>query len=148
MMNMSSKFNSWKSRYRDLKELTNQFDIPFSGKVEIKHFLARDSVINQEVIVKKIFVNEDSDMQDLAQYLWHYEISLNQRALNVFEGKSLVRLIDGAYDPEEKCFILVTESGGKSLRNLLLSENDDEDIISFIELKKSDFSKKKCGKVF
>ncbi len=142
-MKMSSKHKTWKSRYRDLKELTNQSVIPFSGKVEIKHFVARDSVVNQEVIIKKIFVNEDSDMQDLAQYLWHYEISLNQRALNVFEGKSLIRLIDGAYDPEEKCFILVTESGGKSLRNLLLNKNDHEDIISFNGLKKSDYPKKK-----
>ena len=82
-------------------------------------------------------------MGDLAQYLWHYEISLNQRAYNIAEGKTLIKLIDGDYDPDERCFILVNESCGMNLKEILLSDYDNEDIESFIELKKSNFSKKK-----
>jgi len=140
---MSDKFDTWKSRYKDLKELTDHRVIPFAGKVEIKQYKAKDTIFNQEVILKKIFVNEEPEMQDLAQYLWHYEISLNQRALNIFEGKTLIKLIDGAYDPEEKCFILVTESGGRCLKNLLLTEDNDEDVSSILKLRSAEFSKKK-----
>ena len=140
---MLKSSNSWKKRYKIQEEVIIECTLPFKEKVEIKHFIAKDLAFNKNVVLKKIFVNEDSDMQDLAQYLWHYEISLNQRALSVTEGKTLVKLIDGDYDQEEKCFILVTEFPGKTLKDLLSNKDEDEDKSSFIELKNSDFSKKK-----
>ncbi|MFX1316318.1 MAG: AAA domain-containing protein [Promethearchaeota archaeon] len=140
---MSSISDSWKSRYIIKSEILEELPLPFSDKIRIQQFIAKDLAFQQEVVFKKIFVNEHSNMGDLAQYLWHYEISLNQRAFNIAEGKTLIKLIDGGYDPEEKCFFLVNELCGMNLKDILSSECDHEDIDSFKELKKSSFSKKK-----
>ena len=140
---MTSIYNSWASRYKIIEDITEKITLPFSEKIKIKQYIAEDQALKKFVLLKKIDVNENPEIKELAQYLWHYEISLNQRALNISEGKTLLKLIDGEYDKEENCFILVTETCGLSLKNILIAEEDNEDIDSFEKLKKSPFSKKK-----
>ncbi len=145
---MTSIYDSWKTRYRIIEEITGNIAIPFSDKIEINQYIAEDRGLQQRVILKKINVKEDPLIQELAQYLWHYEISLNQRAINISRGKTLLKLIDGEYDKEENCFILITEAGGSNLREILLSKKENEDSELFYQLKNSNLSKKKFGKVF
>ncbi|KKM80965.1 hypothetical protein LCGC14_1334550 [marine sediment metagenome] len=140
---MTSIYDSWKTRYRIIEEITRNNAIPFSDKIEINQYIAEDLGLQQKVILKKINVKEDPRIQELAQYLWHYEISLNQRAINISKGKTLLKLIDGEYDNEDNCFILITEAGGSSLREILINKKENEDTELFNQLKNSNHSKKR-----
>ena len=67
----------------------------------------------------------------MAQYLWHYEISLNQRASNNSKGNSLLKLLYAQRDEEKGEYVIVTEYCGPSLKDLLINDKDDEDHHSF-----------------
>jgi serine/threonine protein kinase len=121
----------WYKRYEYIEELEVKQVVPFSEKIDIAYYLAKDLLLKQNVILKEIKINEEPEIKDLARYLWHYEISLNQRATNKSRGKTLLKLVDAQIDDEDDTFILVTESGGSSLRTLILAEEENEDTISF-----------------
>jgi len=94
-------------------------------------YLAEDIILRQKVILKLIKINEDPDISSLAHYLWHYEISLNQRASSHSKGNSLLKLTYAQRDEKKGVYVLVTEYGGLSLRSLLIGEEESEDSISF-----------------
>ncbi|MFX1375323.1 MAG: AAA domain-containing protein [Promethearchaeota archaeon] len=121
----------WEERYEIIEELNSKFALPFSEKIKITQFRAKDRILKQNVLLKRIKINENPEIQDLAYFLWHFEISLNQRATNNTKGKSLLKLVDAQFDKEKGLYILVTESGGSSLRSLLFNEQESEDQASF-----------------
>lgn len=88
----------WKERYDIIGELRTEKILPFSNKIKIKQYKAKDLILKQNVILKEIKINENPEIIDLAHFLWHYEISLNQRATNNSRGKSLLKLIDAQHD--------------------------------------------------
>ncbi len=128
---------SWKERYQKIEDIPTKKSLPFSEKIQIEQYRAKDLILNQEVCVKKININEDREIKDLAQYLWHYKISLNRKATNKSQGNTLLKLVDGQRDEEDGLFILVTESGGVSLHRLLEEEVDNEDKDSYNVFKSS-----------
>lgn len=128
---MTTINRSWKERYEKIEDITTKIHLPLSQKIEIEQFRAKDLLLNQEVIVKKININEKPEIQDLSKYLWHYEISLNRKASNKSKGKTLLKLVDAQRDEEEGLYILVTESGGKSLGELFNSNGEDDDLETF-----------------
>lgn len=132
---------SWENRYEILEKMDNFQAFPLSEKINIEQYKAKDKLLRQMVILKKVDLNEDTALKSLARYLWHYEISLNQRATNNSRGKTLLKLIDAQRDEDKGIFILVTEYGGATLRELLLEENEMEDQDSFNLFRKG--SKKK-----
>lgn len=128
---MAIKNRYWKERYEIIGELVKKIEFPLSDKVEIVQFKAYDLLLQQNVILKEIKVNEKPEIKDLAYFLWHYEISLNQRATNNSRGKTLLKLVDAQKDEENGLFILVTEYGGYSLKELLTNKEESEDKTSF-----------------
>ena len=122
---------SWEKRYQIIKKIENYQSLPFSEKINIEQYEAKDNLLKQNVILKIIKINENPDIKNLARYLWHYEIALNRRATNNSRGKTLLKLVDAQIDEDSGNFILVTESGGTNLRELLQEEYECEDKISF-----------------
>ncbi len=121
----------WKNRYKVIKEIKISGSIPFNEKIEIRQFICEDLLLKQEVILKKIKINENEELKELARFLWHYEMSLNQKAINNSDGKTLLKLIDSQYDPIENYFIIVTDFGGISLKECLTQTEQTDDSISF-----------------
>lgn len=128
---MTKTNRHWTKRFEIIKEIELQTSLPLSNKINIQHYEAFDNVLNQKAILKLIDINEDPSIADLARYLWHYEISLNQRATNNSQGKTLLKLIYAKRDELKGKYILITESGGKPLRDFLLSIDESEDMTSF-----------------
>ncbi len=122
---------SWEDRFKKITKLTNAKSLPFSDKLEIEEFLATDIILKQKVILKLIKINEDPSIISLAQYLWHYEISLNQRASNNSKGNSLLKLLYAQRDEIKGVYVIVTEYSGPCLRDLLMSHDGSEDSIFF-----------------
>lgn len=128
---MDGKSRLWENRYKRIKKLENYQFFPFSEKIEIEQYIAEDLLLKQNVILKLIKINEDPEIKSLAQFLWHYEISLNQKATNNSHGKTLLKLVDAQRDEEKGLFVLVTESGGSSLKEVMLEEDETENNLSF-----------------
>lgn len=136
-METSKRF--WKVRYDNLEEIETQSSKSVSSKISIQYYICDDLFLNQKVMLKKIQINESQEIRDLARFLWHYEISLNHKAINNTDGRTLLKLIDAQYDAGENCFIIVTESGGVPLIEMLKSKKTNEDyktIKSFLSDKK------------
>jgi serine/threonine protein kinase len=121
---MSIISRSWKERYKKLRDLTYKINLPLFQQIEIEQYIAKDLLLNQEVVVKKININENPDIKELAQYLWHYEISLNRKATIKSKGNTLLKLVDAQRDEAEGLYILITESGGRCLLEIFENNKD------------------------
>lgn len=131
------KILSWEDRFKKISDITNTKSLPFSDKIEIEEYLADDIILKQKVFLKLIKINEDPEIINLAQYLWHYEISLNQRASNNSKGNSLLKLLYAQRDEKKGVYVIVTEYSGPSLRALLMGDDESEDSISFTNFLRS-----------
>jgi len=136
------KILSWEDRFEKITNITDTKFLPFSDKIEIEEYIAKDLILKQRVILKLIKIDEDPDIVSLAQYLWHYEISLNQRASNNSKGNSLLKLLHAQRDEEKGVYVIVTEYSGPSLRDLLMDHDESEDSIFFNNFLRSSDKKK------
>jgi len=128
---MSETKFSWERRFKILHQIESANAIPFSEQIEIEQYLAHDELLKQKVILKKIKINENPSLKNLADYLWHFEISLNQRATNNTKGNSLLRLVFARKDETSGIYVLATEHRGLSLKELFLAEEEFEESLAF-----------------
>lgn len=109
-------------RLLDRYEIENPIEVshyPGAAQAKLEAYRALDVRSSVRVAIKIFPIPSDKELSSFASALWDREVRITHLATSGLKGKALLRLLDARRDRENAWLILVTETGGRSLAELL-----------------------------